>query len=103
MLRSGWTSNKLAVRIGSVRLQKMKNASLALLLLGALFTVYCFGKFSAAGLPYQDATSAQLAFQQEELRLWGACIFFGIFASVVGILGLRKNWKTREGQTDAST
>ena len=72
----------------------MKIASGILFFTSVLGAVYSFVKFSAAGLPYPDATQALLASQQQELRLWGACVFLGIFASFLGILGLRKSPKS---------
>jgi hypothetical protein len=86
-----------------VRLQKMKTASLALVLVSTVSAASCFVNFSAAGLPYQDATSVQLASQQENLCLWGAFFLLSIFALVIGMLGFRRIWKSKRDESDAST
>ena len=78
----------------NVSLRMMKIASGILFLTAVLGAVYSFVKLSAAGRPYPDATQALLASQQQELRLWGACVFLGIFASFLGILGLGKSPKS---------
>ena len=73
-----------------VRLQKMKTASLALVLVSTVSAASCFVNFSAAGLLYQDASSVQLSSQQEDLCLWGAFFLLSIFALVIGMLGFRR-------------
>jgi hypothetical protein len=80
----------------------MKTASLILILVAMVCVAYSFVKFSAAGLPNPDATSELLTFQQEGMWFWGRCILLGIFASVIGIVGLKKSRKVEVSQSDAT-
>ena len=81
----------------------MKTASLALVLASTVCAAYSCVNFSAAGLPYPDATSALLASQQEDLWLWGALFLLSVLALVISMLGFRRSRKAKRGQSDAST